>query len=197
MTEEEAIDLGRLQGAQDLLTDGRKHRMTNYDNWYTFTYKAFTVKYKICIEKGLFYRVSFAHNDRKYEASISIGNKGYQNLILNARLSHKLHFDISDNIAKNQLAREQIISAHGTENDIAFHSQCVLFLFKIVDKIIQIYGKSFPDYCLYIRQQQENDPLDYTFESIFLLKACHLLIHSNFEYWTKTEDMEDVGSLWY
>jgi hypothetical protein len=145
-------------------------------------------------EKGLSYLVQFECNERKY--IISIGNTGYQNLILKAWISKKLAFDISDNIKSNHLTRLNIINDHGIQNDIAFHSQCILFVFKIADKIIKTYGRSFIDYCLYVRKQKQAELLEDSFENFFLLKASNLLIRSNFEYSTKTDDMDDITSLW-
>jgi hypothetical protein len=171
--------------------------MTSYDNQYSFKYKGFNVKYKICTEKGLLYMVTFEYNERIYEKNIiSIGNTGYQTLLLKAMISKRLNFDISDNVKKNHLTRLQIVSDHGIENDIAFHSQCILFVFKIAEKIIKSYGRSFIDYCLFVRKQEEDDQLEDSFENYFLLKTCHLLTHSNFEYSTKIDRVDDFHDLW-
>ncbi|NBP59346.1 hypothetical protein EBU71_22885 [bacterium] len=169
---------------------------------FQIQYRDFNIYFELKeSNSGLTYILGFEYQHSPRISQIfRIGSEGYSNLILKAMVAKRLPFDVAHNVNQGRLTRKDIIRDHGLEKELLFHVQCIVFLFEIVEQIMNTHKKHYDEYCLEIIRQEELGRIEDSFNSFFLLRACRLLMKGGLEYYGKEiivdEEIGKIDQLW-
>jgi hypothetical protein len=185
-------------------SDLMKHSTLFHANVFQFEYRDFEVQFELQEDttSGLEYNIRFFYPScsTRIHQRFHIGTEGYSNLLLKAMVAKRLPFDLTANIIQGRLTRADIIQDHGVEKELLFHAQCVVFLFQIMDQILNTHKTVYGHYCFRMIQREERERFEESFTWFFLIRACRFLDKSKLDYYEKelnvSEEVGQMSQLW-